>query len=426
MKAVYTPKNEPMRIAAFMSGKGSNLRKILEMQKKLAKECPFRVALVFSDVKDEEKCNAKRIAKEYGIAYYCNDIKEHYESRGHKDRKDMKVRKEYDRETAKILKSEKIDAVAMCGYNSITTGEIFNNFLTVNVHPADLRILDRNGRKLYAGCEGAGCIRKVIESEGKETRATTHLVTKEVDGGPIIMVSEPVKIDGNLSDEQNLERLKEQGDWKAYPETIRRLAEGRYWTDENGIVVDVFEEKCLLREGMRKLREKLSDNDVKEKSSAINKRLLHLEEYAKAKTLMFYVGINKEVKTEEAIKAALNAKKNVAVPVTDLEKGRITPVKLSSLSSLKPGAYGILEPSGGKEVDEKEIELVIVPGLAFDSEGNRVGYGLGFYDRFLRNSGAKKIALAYEMQIVDRVLATGNDVPMDLIITEKQVIRRGV
>lgn len=424
MKELYKPKDAPMRVAAFMSGEGSNLRKILEMQKRLGEESPFRVVLVFTDVKDEGKCNAKKIAEEYGIAYHCNGLNEYYESRG-KDRKDMNARKDYDRETAKILKKEKADAVAMCGYGSVTTSEIFGNFLTVNVHPADLRILDGNGKRLYAGCRGAGCVRKAIENRAKEIRATTHLVTGEVDGGPVLMVSEPVKIDENLSDSENLERLKEEGDWKVYPETIKRLAEGRFWADESGVIIDVFEEKRLLREGMRKLREKLSDREVKEKSSTIAKRLLQLEEYEQAKTVMFYMGANKEVKTEEAVKASLEAGKNVAVPVSDLENGKIIPVKLTSLSSLKPGAYGILEPAGGKEIDEKEIELAVVPGLAFDAEGNRIGYGLGFYDRFLRNISAKKIALAYEMQIVDRVLATENDVPMDLILTEERVIRRG-
>lgn len=425
MKALYRKKNEPMRVAAFMSGSGSNLRKILELQKKLAEECPFRVVLVFSDVKDEEKCNAKKIAAGYGIKYYCNDIKDYYSSRGHSDRKDMNVRKEYDKETAKILKDNGINAVAMCGYRSITTGEIFKSFLTVNVHPADLRVLDGNGKKLFAGCKGAGCVRKAIENNKQEMRATTHLVTEEVDGGPILMVSGPVKIAEKLSDEENLERLKEAGDWKIFPETIKRLAEGRFLADDSGVIIDVLEEKSLLREGMKKLREKLSDEEVRKKSSAIVKKLLQLEEYENAKSVMFYIGINKEVKTEEAVKAALGSGKLVAAPVSDLEKRRIIPVKLNSLSELKPRAYGVLEPAGGRELDERELELVIVPVLAFDAEGNRIGYGLGFYDRFLRNISAKKIALAYEMQMVDRVLATENDMPMDVIITEKRVIRRG-
>lgn len=425
MKSLYKPKNEPMRIAAFMSGKGSNLRKILEMRKKLGKECPFMVVLVFTDVKDEEKCNARKIATEYGVKYCCNDIRDYYRSRGRSDRKDMGVRSEYDRETAKLLKGNRIDAVAMCGYTSITTGEIFHNFVTVNVHPADLRILDRNGKRLFAGCNGAQCIRWLIKNNEREMMATTHIVTEEVDGGPILMTSEAVRIDEKLSDTENLERLKELGDWKIYPETIKRLAQGRFMIDENGIALDVVEEKALLREGMRKLREKLSDEEVVKKSSAITKRLLQLEEYRKARTVMFYMGINKEVKTEETVKEALGAGKMAVVPVTDLEKGRIVPVRLASLSSLKPGAYGILEPAGGREVDEKGIELVIVPGLAFDSDCNRIGYGLGFYDRFLGKVKAKKVALAYEMQIVDRVLATEEDVPMDAIVTEERVIRRG-
>ncbi len=422
MKAVYTTKNEPMRIAAFMSGFGSNLRKILETQNKLGEECPFGVVLVFSDVKDEERCNARKIAEEFGIEYYCNDIKDYYASRG-RDRKDMGVRKEYDTETAKLLRKSRIDAVAMCGYRSITTGEIFRNFLTVNVHPADLRIPGTNGKKLYAGCKGAGCVRKAVESGRREMRATTHLVTEDVDGGPILTVSEPVMIDEKLSDEANLERLKELGDLKIYPETIKKLAEGSYWADENGIIIDIFQEKALLRERMRKLREKLGDNEVEEKSSEITKKLVQLEEYAKAKTVILYMGATKEVKTEEAVKAALGAGKRVAVPVSDLKNKRIIPTQLTSLADLKPGAYGILEPAGGKTVSGEEVELAIVPGLAFDKKGNRLGYGLGFYDRFLRDTNAKKVALAFDMQIVDRVPASGHDIAMDAIITEKRVIR---
>ncbi len=424
MKEIYKPKKEPMRVAALMSGLGSNLGKLLETQESIGKECPFRIVLVFSDVKDEARCNAKSVAEEYGIGYYCNDIKDYYESRG-KDRKDMSVRKDYDRETAKLLRGNRIDAVAMCGYRSITTKEIFGNFLTINVHPADLRILDGNGKRLYAGCRGAGCVRKAIENMEKETRATTHIVTEDVDGGPILMVSEPVRIDAKLTDSENLERLKELGDLKIYPETLKRLAEGNYWIDENGIVIDVVQEKMLLREGMRKLREKLSEEQVKENSSAIAKRLLQLEEYAKANTVMFYMGVNKEVKTEEAVKEALESGKKVAVPVSDLENRRITAMQLTSLNELRPGAYGIPEPAGGKEVDSESIELVIVPGLAFDGKGNRVGYGLGFYDRFLSSITAKKVALAHEMQIVDRVFATGADAAMDAIVTEKRVIRSG-
>ncbi|MAG15961.1 5-formyltetrahydrofolate cyclo-ligase [Candidatus Woesearchaeota archaeon] len=414
LKQLYKPRNDKMRLAAFMSGTGSNLRKILE------KKGNFEVVMIFTD---NEKSNAKKIADENKISYYCNDIREYYQSKG-KDRKDMNVRKEYDKETAELLKKHNVDVVVLCGYMSVVTEEICDNYLTLNIHPADLRILDDKGARLYAGCMGAGCIKKVIENNGKELRSSTHIVTAEVDGGAVIMVSAPVKIDNN-DERQLLEKLKEQGDWKVYPETVKRLAEGRFWIGE-GTVIDLVEEKTLLREGMRKMRENMDDEEVKSKSEAATKRLLELQEYVTAKTVMFYMGINKEVQTNAAISNALASKKKVVIPVSDLDKKCIIPSQLESLDAMRLGAYGIPEPSAMKEVNANEIELIIVPGLAFDEKGNRIGYGLGFFDRFMEKIAGKKIALAYESQIVDMVRTTEHDVAVDKIITEERVIDCGV
>jgi len=140
MKPLYTQKEEPMAIACFTSGEGTNLRRLIEKQ--LQPDSVFKVVMIFTDTKDDTKCNAKKIAEEYGIPYYCNDIKEYYSTRGYRDRKDMNVRKSYDKETVELLKKHKVDVVALCGYLSIVSGEICDNYLTLNVHPADLRILD--------------------------------------------------------------------------------------------------------------------------------------------------------------------------------------------------------------------------------------------------------------------------------------------
>lgn len=420
MRQLYTPKKGAMRVAAFMSGTGSNLRKIIELQNEM-KNAPFEVALIFSDTKDAARCNAAKIAKEHGIEYACSDIKEFYAKKG-AERKDLEARKEYDHETAQLLKKHRIDVVALCGYMSILTGEVCDKFLTVNIHPADLRILDANGRRKYAGCMGSACIRKAAEDGMKEARSTTHIVTSEVDGGQVIMVSKPVSIEGK-DEHEALEELKQKGDWAIYPETIRGIAEGRFYIDdEEGMVLDLAEEKELIRSAMRKLRDKMSDADVKKKSAAITERLVKQQEYIKAATIMFYFGVNKEVHTENAIKHAMGSNKTVVVPVTDAGEMRIIPAKLENMHQTKPGAFGIPEPAVVKKVNEEEIELVIVPGVAFDGEGNRVGYGLGYYDKFLHNSKAAKIALAYEMQITDRIRATRNDVPVDKIITEERAI----
>ncbi|MBI2549750.1 phosphoribosylamine--glycine ligase [Candidatus Woesearchaeota archaeon] len=249
LKLLYTPKSEPMKVAAFMSGSGSNLRRILELQQQLKQQGKelFKVVMIFTDTADEKICNAKKIAAEYKVAYYCNDIREYYAKLGYSDKKDMKIRQQYDAETAKLLRMHKADIVALCGYMSIITKPVIGSFLTVNVHPADLRIKDESGGRKYAGCMGSECIKKAMINGEKEARSTTHIVTENVDQGQVLLVSKPVRLDiTNIrsSNEEELdkiaheyqEKLKEQGDWKVYPETIKMLAEGRLAADEKGTI----------------------------------------------------------------------------------------------------------------------------------------------------------------------------------------------
>lgn len=246
LKQLYQPRKDSMRVAALMSGGGSNVRKILELQQKLASEGEdlFRVVMIFTDTADSEICMAREIAEENKLPYYCEDIGEYYRKNGHENRKDMKLREKYDNETAKLLKLHRIDVVALCGYMSLVTKPVIENFLTINVHPADLRIKDKNGRRAYAGCMGAGCVKKAMTNGESEVRSTTHIVTEDVDAGQILLVSKPVKLDSpeitsRLTDEATHhyhEKLKEQGDWKIYPETLKMLAEGRLAMDDRGTV----------------------------------------------------------------------------------------------------------------------------------------------------------------------------------------------
>lgn len=247
LKQLYQPRKDVMRVAALMSGGGSNVRKILELQQKLAHDGKdlFRVVMIFTDTANEEVCKARMVAEENKLPYYCNDITEYYTKHGHSDRKDMKLRENYDRETAKLLKLHKIDVVALCGYMSIITKPVIGQFLTLNVHPADLRKKNSSGRREYAGCMGAGCVKKAILNNEKEIRATTHIVNDEVDAGQLLLVSKAVKLEkSSYSSDDELEKisrqyqekLKEEGDWKIYPETIRMLAEGRFAADEKGTI----------------------------------------------------------------------------------------------------------------------------------------------------------------------------------------------
>lgn len=91
------------------------------------------------------------------------------------------------------------------------------------------------------------------------------------------------------------------------------------------------------------------------------------------------------------------------------------------MDDLKKGAYGILEPSVVKTADEKDIDVILVPGLAFDRHGGRMGFGKGYYDRLLETSIAVKIGLCYDFQLFDTIPTESHDVPMDFIITEKEI-----
>jgi phosphoribosylamine---glycine ligase len=261
IRQLYVPDEEPMKVAAFMSGTGTNLRKILELQNKLEQEGKelFKVVMIFSDNGDESVCNAKKIAEENKIAYYGRDIKEYYRGKGFTSRKDLKVREEYDSETAKLLRIHDVDIVALCGYMSIVTGPVIDDFLTVNVHPADLRVKDANGNRKYSGCIGSDCTKLAIVKGDEEVRSTTHIVRTEVDEGPILLVSAPVKLnDFSSSSAEEVEeaahayqdKLKEDGDWKIYPETIRMLAEGKFFIDDKNVVSvggEVLAEGLVMR-----------------------------------------------------------------------------------------------------------------------------------------------------------------------------------
>jgi len=187
----------------------------------------------------------------------------------------------------------------------------------------------------------------------------------------------------------------------------------------------------MKKEGIRKkilsLRNSQSQFSAIAKSYKIQERLFRLPEFARAKTILFYVSTRDEVKTESMIKKALEYGKRGVVPISNLKERTLNLSEIKDFDSeLEPGAFNILEPKERflRPVLPEEIDLVIVPGVAFDEKGNRIGYGMGFYDRFLR--GIRKyipvIGLAYELQIVDDIPVHDKDVTMDKIVTEKGII----
>ena len=182
--------------------------------------------------------------------------------------------------------------------------------------------------------------------------------------------------------------------------------------------------KELLRLQNLEKRNSLSEKQILEKSLAIKRMLFFLPEFLQAKKILFYVSFKSEVSTREMIQEALSLGKIVAVPLSDFEKNSMRAVKITSLAALEEKKFGLLEPESGKEIPAQELDLIIVPGVAFDLQRARLGYGKGFFDRFLRGTrkGAKKIGLAFECNIEESIQGSSHDEKMDKIITEERII----
>jgi 5-formyltetrahydrofolate cyclo-ligase len=167
--------------------------------------------------------------------------------------------------------------------------------------------------------------------------------------------------------------------------------------------------------------------DKDELSRQILARLVALPEYKNARTVMTYVSMPDEVRTEPLLKDAWAKGRRVVVPFC---VGNVLQLfVLESLDELTPGTLGILEPRpelrshADRVADPSELDLVVVPGVVFDRQGGRVGYGKGYYDGLLKRvrPATGVIALAFECQLVDRVPMLPHDVPMQKILTEQAI-----
>ena len=178
--------------------------------------------------------------------------------------------------------------------------------------------------------------------------------------------------------------------------------------------------KDQLRKQMLSYRERLPKKVVEEASAKVCDQLVQLREYEQAEKILFYMAIRNEINLLQAIKRSWKDGKSVILP--RVQGTTMECIEVDDFKQLQKGKFGILEPAKGKTVDPSQLDLVIVPGVAFDLQGYRIGYGGGYYDRlFTQYPSLKRIGVLEHGQLVTTVYPEAHDQPMHWLITSKQL-----
>lgn len=181
---------------------------------------------------------------------------------------------------------------------------------------------------------------------------------------------------------------------------------------ETRLTKEILRSKICLRLNLQK------EEGRERKSRRIEKKLFRTGVFKKAKIILFYIAFDGEVKTQRMIKEAQRFKKTIAVPVCDADLLKIRPCILEAGARLKNGPYGIKEPAIKKPIAFKDLDLVIVPAVAFDKKNNRLGRGKGYYDRLLKRfpANTSTIGLAFDFQILPSIPASKTDIKVRDVI----------
>ncbi len=185
--------------------------------------------------------------------------------------------------------------------------------------------------------------------------------------------------------------------------------------------------KNEIRKKVLDARKSMNIDDVQSKSDTITDYLINSDFYKNSKVIMAYIDFRNEVMTEKLIKQAIADGKRVVIPISIVETRQLLLSEIIDYDNeLSPGAYGILEPKSEfiREVDPLLVDLVLVPGVAFDNRGYRIGYGAGYYDRFLERvrKETEKVALAFDLQMVEHAHEDSHDFPVQYVVTESGII----
>lgn len=180
------------------------------------------------------------------------------------------------------------------------------------------------------------------------------------------------------------------------------------------------EDKRILRNKVLSIRNSLDKVVKKSMDQEIFNKLITSDLYKEANSIFIYLSFGSEIETKNIINKAIEDKKKVYIPKIYKEDKSMKAIRLKSYNDLKENSMGILEPIDDSDyINKNDIDLILVPGVVFDFNGNRIGYGGGYYDRYLKDIKEirNKLVLAYDFQIVDLIKPESHDVVFDYIIT---------
>jgi 5-formyltetrahydrofolate cyclo-ligase len=188
---------------------------------------------------------------------------------------------------------------------------------------------------------------------------------------------------------------------------------------------DLAVRKQAIREAAHANRRAQENKD--EVSARIVQRFMSLPEYAAAKTVMFYIDVRDEARTQHALPAAIASEKRIVIPFC--VNGELELFHLEAMDELTTGKYKILEPRedlrdvAAKRLQPEDLDLIMVPGVAFDKQGGRTGHGKGYYDKLLQHArlDCPLVALAFECQMFAEIPMQVHDIYMDKVVTENAV-----
>ncbi len=190
-------------------------------------------------------------------------------------------------------------------------------------------------------------------------------------------------------------------------------------------MIDLRSEKAHVRKDIRDQLKALTQEQWREWSDRITSRLMELSEYKNASTVMVFLSFGREFDTGDIVRHALGMKKIVCAPKVDWQAWQMRPIRIDSIENIVKDEHGIPEPVGSEVIDADKIDLILVPGIAFDSYGRRLGRGGGFYDKFLSRVDLRAIRLSptFDFQVLSHLPCDSHDERVDIILTPTKTLK---